>query len=146
MLSVLVISVFLTTGAQSLTAFYVPASSPVVIQWLGQHRDSLVQAGGAQVVQRSGSTLWLRRDGIDVRLSESAQVGEDTAAYQVRLLGASRKLRSWSTDVRITSLNGGTWISISVSASVYGLGEQRVQYEIDAAVGRVRRRMGEVFR
>jgi hypothetical protein len=125
-------------SAQAIDAFAVPPPPAAVIQWLTANRDILIETGGARVVGRKGRTLTVRRDGIEVRLSESADIHADWAVYRVRMVGASRKLRSWSTDVSIQPCQGGTWISISISASVYGLGEARVQDEIEGAMRRVR--------
>jgi hypothetical protein len=158
----------LARGADAHDSFLIRGDSSTVIQWLTTNRDILIRQGGARVMRHEGPSVIVSRDGIEVRLHESSRrwsvsvtdqgnryveitpsaPGRPAAAsYHVALMGASRKLRSWTTDISITPYSPGwTWITITASASVYGPGEGRVQAELTSAVDRVKSYIRGVFR
>jgi len=127
-------------SAQASTQIDLPAPSSVVIPWLSANRDAIAAQSGCRVIERQGG---LARVSLGPRGDAAAWVREtiesrpSAVRYTTTLASVHRKLKSLSMEtVVLGRADGGTSVFICVSATLYGLGDWRVQAGMEAALRR----------
>jgi hypothetical protein len=123
--------------------FTLPAQPAAVIQWLGANRDAALACGQARVLERQGNLVHVYHPaagGQDVWLKESVDARPRQAPYWAQytttLAGQSRKLDAWTMQAVVSPSGSGTRVTVTITASVRGLGDNAVQRQIDQSLRR----------